>query len=493
MKNNVLVDNEKKNNRLLISCNWFVVFLCYPLFYFNRFMNFTSVSYSGITICFIITLILALISELWYRIEAKKESLVPNLTYYIITAICFSITMVIALMGDAYLLAVYIYVFIAAALYYDSRLIIYTSIINSVSVIILLSTKLINPYFHFKIQIFYIDIFFTFSACLLLLIVYSKKSMRIIELIARQQKELSELNASLENKVKERTLQLITANDELNQKNQDMIKLNQIIIESNEVLQNAYEELSRTETQLIQNEKMASLGSLVAGIAHEINNPLGALNNNISIYDKLIKLLEEKLSDDPTSEKLINDFNHLNNVNMIACDRIIKIVKSLRTFARLDEAELNETDIHESIENTLIILTHKLKNNIEIVKEYGEIPKIICYSNQINQVFMNVLSNALDAIGDKGTIRIITQSIDDYAVIKIKDNGSGIKHENLKKIFNPGFTTKKVGVGTGLGLSIVYNIIETHHGTITFDSELDKGTEVTIKIPINPGLVNQRA
>ncbi len=253
-------------------------------------------------------------------------------------------------------------------------------------------------------------------------------------------------------------------------------------------LDNAYSKLRETQTQLVQNEKMASLGMLVAGVAHEINNPLGAINCNVDLYKNIISKLKKTQSviEDSSALELVSKLENANTTNIIACDRILDIVKSLRNFARLDESEYKEADIHAGIDCTLILLGNKLKNRVDVVKEYGNVPPITCYPNQLNQVFMNLLANAIDAIPDSGTIWITTYSDERFAHVKIRDTGNGIETDNIKKIFDPGFTTKGVGVGTGLGLSIVYNIIEKHSGKISVTSEIDKGTEFHIQFPIKP-------
>lgn len=251
-------------------------------------------------------------------------------------------------------------------------------------------------------------------------------------------------------------------------------------------LDTAYSKLKDTQTQLVQHEKMASLGMLVAGVAHEINNPIGAINCNVSLYNTLISKLKmtESINEDAAAASLVEKLADANKTNLIAIDRILSIVKSLRNFARLDESEYKEADIHVGIDSTLILLSGKLKSKIEVIKDYHNVPSILCYPNQLNQVFMNLISNAADAIPDTGTIWLSTSSDEKYATIKIKDSGSGMSPETIKKIFDPGFTTKGVGVGTGLGLSIVYKIIEKHEGTIDVTSQPDKGTEFTIKLPI---------
>lgn len=252
-------------------------------------------------------------------------------------------------------------------------------------------------------------------------------------------------------------------------------------------LDNAYSKLKETQIKLVQHEKMASLGTLVAGVAHEINNPIGAINCNVDLYKNLISRLKmtESVIEDSMASDLVSKLEDTNKTNIIACDRIFAIVKSLKNFARLDESEFKEADIHTGIDCTLILLDNKLKNRIKVIKEYGNIPHILCYPNQLNQVFMNVLANAIQAVEDTGTIWIKTHLDKNYVYINIKDSGRGMSSETVKRIFDPGFTTKGVGVGTGLGLSIVYNIIEKHKGEINVKSELGEGTEFIIKLPLS--------
>ena len=260
---------------------------------------------------------------------------------------------------------------------------------------------------------------------------------------------------------------------------------------ASEELKKANQELRETQSQLVQSEKMASLGNLVAGIAHEINTPIGAIN---SMHDTLMRAVE-KLKDTlastfpkeynenramQTSLKVILDANR---VIATGTERVTGIVRSLRRFARLDEAELKEVDIHEAIDNTLPLVHHDLKNRIEVVKEYGDIPPIVCYPSRLNQVFLNLLVNASHAIEGNGEIRIRTFLQDDRVRVSIQDSGVGIPQENLDKVFDPGFTTKGVGVGTGLGLSICYQIVQDHRGKIQVKSEVGKGTTFTVILP----------
>lgn len=298
---------------------------------------------------------------------------------------------------------------------------------------------------------------------------------------------ITEFKETLEAKIEEKTrlaAQLRESNEELNAQQEELTYLNDILTKTNEDLNAAYEDLKHTQTKLVQHEKMASLGMLVAGVAHEINNPLGAIHSNIAVYESLINKLEDRDGSEGKFKDIIANLHSINSIDIIACDRIMTIVKSLKSFARLDEAQYKEADIHDGLDSTLVLLNHKIKNRIEVVKEYGSIPPIKCYPEQLNQVFMNVLVNAIESMHEKGTIWIRTFLENDKVCLTIKDNGIGIKPEHIDKIFDPGFTTKGVGVGTGLGLSIVYSIIETHKGNIKVESKVGEWTELTIELPL---------
>ncbi len=243
-------------------------------------------------------------------------------------------------------------------------------------------------------------------------------------------------------------------------------------------LQKTLEELKKTQIQLIQSEKMASLGQLVAGIAHEINTPLGAINSNNDIIQRCTEKLEEG------NLGVVGILKNVLPITQDAIGRINVLVKSLKNFARLDEAEFQEAYLNEGICSTLDLIRHEIKGRIEIVRELGDIPKVQCKPNAINQVFMNILVNAYQSIEGLGKIVITTYSENDNVFVKIKDSGKGISQDNLAKLFDPGFTTKGVGVGTGLGLSISYEIIKDHNGEITVTSELGYGAEFLIRLPI---------
>lgn len=246
-------------------------------------------------------------------------------------------------------------------------------------------------------------------------------------------------------------------------------------------LQSALTKLKDTQTQLVQSEKMASLGQLVAGVAHEINTPLGSINSNNDMIAKCI----DKLKTTNNPKELLNILENINNTDKEAIYRVNEIVKALKNFARLDEAELQKADIHKGILSTISLIQHEVKNKIDIITEFGEIPEINCYPNLLNQVFMNLLVNAYQSIKDTGTITITTVKSIKGVNITIADTGSGIEQNHLDKIFDPGFTTKGVGVGTGLGLPICFQIIEKHKGNIKVQSEIGKGTSFSVFIPSN--------
>ncbi|HVI46993.1 MAG TPA: 7TM diverse intracellular signaling domain-containing protein [Chitinophaga sp.] len=310
--------------------------------------------------------------------------------------------------------------------------------------------------------------------------------------ISKENEQLvREQNVILEAKVQERTEELQNSNRDLNI---------------------ALVNLKEAQTRLVEKEKMASLGQLTAGIAHEINNPINFVTSNIkplkmdiadlrSLLNRYEKLgdhtdIQKELSNIESFKQEIDiDYIHEEISSLIkgiedGAARTAEIVKGLRTFSRLDESDVKSIDIHEGLDSTLVLLRNAIPPNVRIVKHYAELPKIECYAGKVNQVFMNVLSNALNAIRTKKeqedeSITITTKQENEFAIISIKDTGVGMSEEVKEKIFDPFFTTKDVGEGTGLGLSIVFSIIEKHNGKIVVNSAPDKGAEFIIYLPLN--------
>lgn len=253
------------------------------------------------------------------------------------------------------------------------------------------------------------------------------------------------------------------------------------------------EHLHTAHKQLMLSEKMATLGQLIAGIAHEINTPVASINSNTDLFTRTLNKIKSLLGSEEMPEEVRQNrqlmrtlamMENLNNVNATACERIVQIVRSLRNFARADEMELQKTDIHEVLESALILVHHELKRRIEVGREYGDIPECNCFPGRLNSVFINILVNSSQAIEGEGKITIKTFQDGDSIKIQFTDTGGGIPPENLTRIFEPGFTTKPRGEGTGLGLAICQQIIDEYHGKIEVESELGKGTTFTISLPI---------
>lgn len=274
-------------------------------------------------------------------------------------------------------------------------------------------------------------------------------------------------------------------------------------------LNNALENLKGAQSQLVHSEKMASLGQLTAGIAHEINNPVNFISSGMSSLkmslDALKEIVEEysrldegddakdvldsikELKEDHEYEELMEELDDLMKDVNYGVTRTIEIVKGLRVFSRLDEEEVKKANINENLDATLVLLRNKTKNRIKISKYYDEnMTQIDCYPGQLNQVFMNILNNGIQAIPEErkdGEIKLYTEETEDSVIVRLTDNGVGIPEKIKNRIWEPFFTTKAVGVGTGLGMSITYGIIEKHKGRIELNSEEGKGTEFAIYLP----------
>lgn len=279
-------------------------------------------------------------------------------------------------------------------------------------------------------------------------------------------------------------------------------------------LEQALNHLRETQDHLIHNEKLASIGHLSTGVAHEINNPTGFVSSNLNAladyqadlsqligeYRALFEEVRKKNENDPGFRESINriknmeeevdigfildDTSELIKESLEGMGRIRMIVRDLKDLAHPGKDKLEYADINRGLESTLNVVWNELKYKTTISKEFGNLPRIQCYPHQLNQVFMNLLVNAGHAIEEKGEIKIKTQALDGKVEIRISDNGSGIAEENLNKIFEPFFTTKQIGKGTGLGLHLGHNIIKKHNGTMEVESELGKGTMFNIQIPI---------
>ncbi len=308
--------------------------------------------------------------------------------------------------------------------------------------------------------------------------------------------DLQQAKTTLEERVRQRTQQIEQAMQER---------------------ESAYQELTRKDDQLIRQEKMASLGQLAAGVAHEINNPVGFVSSNLqmlqhyladlTLYVSRTGPLMNRLQQGTTPEALRTELNELIAwVKEVELDqtisdagqsviesidglnRVKKIVSALREFSHADQDEPAQADLNEGLESTINIVWNELKYKTTLHREYGDLPKVSCYPHQLNQVFMNLLVNAAQAIPAKGEIWVKTWADTDHVYVDVRDNGGGISEANLPKIFDPFFSTKPVGQGTGLGLSIVYGIVERHGGTIRVESRVGEGTTFHLSFPIQTAL-----
>jgi two-component system NtrC family sensor kinase len=242
--------------------------------------------------------------------------------------------------------------------------------------------------------------------------------------------------------------------------------------------------------EAVTQARLATLGMLVAGLAHEINTPLGAINSNHDVLRRALERLNGILADDVVEpheldevRRIVRAVDSILHVNDLAVERMTSLVRSLRSFGRIDRAEYDFMDLHEGIDSTLAIIAHELRN-VAVTRRFGTLPPVRCYPPQINQVMMNLLLNAAQAMPDGGTIEITTWAADTSVHVRLTDTGTGISPENLQRIFEPGFTTKRGRVGMGLGLLISRQIIDAHDGRIEVSSEPGVGTAFTISLPV---------
>ena len=319
-------------------------------------------------------------------------------------------------------------------------------------------------------------------------------------LLAQRTAQLAEANARLEDDIRQRS----AADAELRQRNLELTDLNA--------------KLSMAQQQLVQSEKLASIGELAAGVAHEINNPIGYIFSNFGtlqsyldqLFDMLAVYQEAEASAPPALAEALaakraeidldflrDDIPSLMRESKEGIVRVRHIVQDLKDFSRTDASqEWGWANLHAGIDSTLNIVANEVKYKADVIKQYGSIPEIECLPSQINQVIMNLIVNAAHAIGEqRGTITLRTGLDGDQVWVEVADNGSGISRENLSRIFDPFFTTKAIGKGTGLGLSLAYGIVQKHHGRIEVDTELGKGTCFRIVLPVRhvPGETPQGA
>lgn len=326
---------------------------------------------------------------------------------------------------------------------------------------------------------------------------YGKLGDRTLEVMQKNQELEAEhealrvLNEQLEQRVKQRTTDLEQANQKLLANNDELKQLN--------------EKLESAHTQLLQSEKMASIGQLAAGVAHEINNPVGFVNSNLGTLGKYITNMFSVISAYETAEAKVGpntcpevtqikntvDFNYLKEdipsllkESQDGLARVTRIVQDLKDFSHVDEASWQLANLEQGMDSTLNVVANEIKYKAEVVKQYAGLTDVECMPSQLNQVFMNLLMNAAQAIENKGTITVRTGSSGDEVWVEVQDTGKGIPEANLGRIFDPFFTTKPIGKGTGLGLSLSYGIVQKHHGRFEVKSEVGKGSTFRVYLPV---------
>jgi signal transduction histidine kinase/PAS domain-containing protein len=323
-------------------------------------------------------------------------------------------------------------------------------------------------------------------------------------LVIERTREINQLNRELSvsnDILKETNKDLINKNqtlkiqqEEISSLNTELLTINEQLNEQKKQLEKAFRELSNTQEKLIQSEKMASLGMLTAGVAHEINNPLNFISAGHQALEQISEEFYSQFSEEPgisntikkSAEEWIQDIKEINQSVAEGIDRSVAIINSLKLYSRDSGDKKVMYSLESAVESTLVILKHRIKDSINVLFEFDGIPEIMCIPGKINQVLMNIISNAIDAVEDKGKITISTKHVpaEGKVSVTIKDNGVGIDEMVLGSIFDPFFTTKGVGKGTGLGLYISYGIIEMHNGKISVESEKGKGTIFTLSFPI---------
>lgn len=354
-----------------------------------------------------------------------------------------------------------------------------------------------------KLAILYLTILLVSTALLAIMVVSNRLVRPIVYLVAAMKRvktgrveEIPPVDSTYEIEYLVRSFNDMTRNISVAKKTLEA-KL--------EELKDANQEIKNTQTTLVQSAKMISLGQIVAGVAHELNNPIAFIYSNmhhLSDYVQKIKTLvqnyralkgklpdherekADQLERDLDIDFILKDIEDLTLSCVEGANRTKEIVLGLRSFSRMDESDMRFVDLHEGIKSTVKLLASDFKNRITVHEELGDLPQVECNLSQMNQVFMNLLSNAGHAISGKGDIWIRTRLNGQFVDIEIEDSGSGMDQTTLEKIFDPFFTTKKVGEGTGLGLSITYGIIQKHRGTISVQSEPSRGTRFLIRLPI---------